>query len=962
MNTFLKNTAQDLYTRYGEEISKLCIVFPNRRAALYFKKYLFGIVNKPLWSPETTTINDLMRDISGLQLADNIKLLFELYKVYSKIKKSNESFDEFYFWGEMLLNDFDDIDKYLVHPEDLFKNLKNLKSIQDQFEYLSENQINAIQEFWKSFNLEQYSAHQLDFISIWNVLFEIYFEFNKVLCQNKIAYEGMIYKSVVDKIKSNNTIDFSHNMYVFVGFNALNNCEKALFDHLKNNKKAEFYWDYDELYINNENYEAGLFLRENIKTYKSPPSFILAEPFKTLSTKKNIEIISVSSDVGQAKYIQKWLSENQSLLTDSPDNTAIILSDEQLLIPVIHSVPDTIENVNITMGYPVINTPIYSLLEHLIDLQKNCRVDSTGEIQFSYKNVLAILNHQYIRSNFQDNANELINYINSNNRFLLSAKELAKNDFFGAIFKKAINYSEISEYLLSILHAIYNTIYPASGQKINHSASIEKEYIYTIYLSINRINEVLTEQNIDIKIDTYIRLLRKIVRNLRIPFTGEPLNGLQVMGILETRLLDFENLFILSMNEGVFPKAESSMSFVPYNLRKGFGLPTIEHQDAIYGYYFYRLLQRAKNVTLVYNSNTDGMQTGEMSRFIYQLKFDSDFTIKEKSIRYDISSLLPEPIAVVKSNHVLSELNKYIVSDAENHKYLSPSALTTYLKCKLRFYYRYIANLEEQEDISEQIDAPMFGNILHQAMFTLYKPYLSKVITAEILQNLLKNDELINEAIDLAFNDEYFKAAKKSDYSGRNIIVRSLIEKYIRQIIKVDVRYAPFEMISMENKFEISVPVHLTDKTVKINLGGKIDRIDKQKEQIRIIDYKTGSDKMDFKNVGSLFGDKLDDQNSAVFQTFLYSKFFTENANIELPIVPGIYSVRKLFTTDFDYHIILNADKTKTLVADYRRFSSEFDNYLSKLVEEIFNPSVEFIQTDEIKICINCPYKQICQR
>jgi len=481
-------------------------------------------------------------------------------------------------------------------------------------------------------------------------------------------------------------------------------------------------------------------------------------------------------------------------------------------------------------------------------------------------------------------------------------------------------------------------------------------------LAINRINDVLTEQKVDIKTDTFIRLLRKIIRNLRIPFTGEPLNGLQIMGILETRLLDFENLYILSMNEGVFPKSESSMSFIPYNLRKGFGLPTIEHQDAIFGYYFYRLLQRAKNVTLIYNSNSEGLQSGEMSRFIYQLKYESNCNIKEKSLRYDVSSLVPEPITVVKNISILEKLNKYYTPETEKMDYLSPSALSSYLKCKLRFYYRYIAGLEEKEVISEQIDAPMFGNILHQSMYALYKPYTEKPITGEILQTLMKSDKLIDDSIDSAFSAEYFKGVSQENYSGRNIIIRNLIEKYVRQILKTDMNYAPFEIISLEKKLVITVPVKQGNTDLKIRVGGKIDRIDKQNNQIRVIDYKSGADKLEFKSIESLFAENTKDQNSAIFQTFLYSKFFIENNTGVLPVVPGIYSVRKLFGSEFDFRIQLKADKTKTIITDYRLINSEFSDYLNKLVTEIFDPTASFTQTEDSMICNNCPYKQICAK
>ena len=960
METFLKHTTQDLYTRYGEGISNICIVFPNRRAGLYFKKYLSEITGKPIWSPTTTTINELIQDISGLQVADNIKLLFELYKIYSKIKKSDESFDDFYYWGEMLLNDFDDIDKYLVNPDDLFKNLKNLKSIQDQFTYLSEKQIQAIQEFWKSFDPEKFSEHQQDFISIWTVLNEIYTAFNNSLIEKQIAYEGMVYRDVANKLKDNSPIKLSHEKFVFIGFNALNNCEKALFNYLSNNKKADFYWDYDTEYIENEIHEAGLFLRENISNYKQPLSLSAKEIFSNLTKAKNIEVISVPSDVGQAKFISSKLSENKNLLSDMPDKTAIVLADEHMLIPVIHSIPDTVDKVNITMGYPVINTPVYSFLEHIVELQKNCKTSSSGTIRFYHKNVLAILNHQYIKTHFTDVSEELIRYIQTKNRIVLTSDELSKNDFFVEIFRKVDSYLDLSEYLLTILHKIYNSLYSEPLEQNIHSLSIEKEYIYHIYLSINRIKDVLKEQNVDIKTDTFIHLLRKIIRNLRIPFTGEPLSGLQIMGILETRLLDFENLYILSMNEGVFPKSEASISFIPYNLRKGFGLPTIEHQDAIYGYYFYRLIQRAKNITLVYNSNADGLQSGEMSRFIYQLKYENKYTITEKSIRYNINTLIPEEISIFKNAEIIQKLSKYLSTETEKPKYLSPSALSSYLKCKLRFYYRYIAELQEKEEITEELDAPMFGNILHETMQFLYNPYIGKIIDSDVLQSILKDKKLIAEAIDTAFNNVYFQSNAQAIYSGRNIIIREIIEKYIQQVLKIDKQFAPFEILSLEKKYEINIPVNVNGKTENIKLGGKIDRIDKQNNQIRIIDYKSGSDKLEFKSIELLFSENSKDQNSAVFQTFIYSKFFAENEKNNLPIVPGIYSVRKLFENEFDFRI--QSKETKLVITDYNKINSEFTELLTRLVNELFDPGINFSQTEDILVCNNCPYKQICNK
>ncbi len=955
MSTFLQYTATNLYARYEDKISELCIVFPNRRASLYFKKYLSELTDKPIWSPNTTTINELMQEISGLTLADNIKLLFELYTIYKRIKKSEESFDDFYFWGEMMLNDFDDIDKYLINPEDLFKNLKSLKSIQDQFTYLSDEQIEAIKQFWQSFEPEKYSGQQEDFISIWNILLNIYLDLNKHLKEHEIAYEGMIYRYVADMLKSTGTIELPHKKYVFVGFNALNNCEKKLFNYLQNNKLAEFYWDYDETYINNKLHESGLFLRDNIREYKVPESFSNQNIFKPFSEKKQIEIISVPSDIGQAKVITKALRDSKTNHVESPDKTAIVLADEDLLVPVLHSVPDSIDKVNITMGYPVSNTPVYSLLEHMIDLQKNAR-DTKSGTTFYHKNVLAILSHQYLNSQFTKEANELIQFIKKNNRIVISDTELATCDFFRSIFVKINSYQGLSEYLLNILHHIYNSLKNTGKEATIHTSSLEKEYIYHIYLTINRMKDVLQEQNISVKMETYIRLVRKIIQNLRVPFTGEPLSGLQIMGILETRLLDFENLFITSLNEGILPKTEAALSFIPYNLRRGFGLPTIEHQDAIYAYYFYRLIQRAKNITLIYNPTSDRMQTGEMSRFLYQLKYESGFDIIEKSMRYDINITQPKEIIIEKTDEVNQKLGQYFSSNGGT-KYLSPSALSNYMRCSLRFYFRYIAGLKEQDEITEEIDAPLFGNILHEAMDYLYKDFVNKEVSTEDLKKITKTQ--IDEAIDHAFKINYFKH-DKVDYSGKNIIIREVIEKYVNRVLKIDTGFAPFEVLSLEDTYETEVPVTANGTFEMVKLGGKIDRVDKLNDHIRILDYKTGGDKLEFKNIEALFSEKDSDRNSAVFQTFLYAKFYHDLKKPSLPITPGVYSARKLFEDNFEYKIF--SKDSRSYINDYKQISDEYPEQLSQLIQKIFDPNEAFKQTKETRNCEYCPYRKICHR
>ncbi|MGM0504905.1 MAG: PD-(D/E)XK nuclease family protein, partial [Bacteroidota bacterium] len=688
-----------------------------------------------------------------------------------------------------------------------------------------------------------------------------------------------------------------------------------------------------------------------IKTFKTPLSFSNKNISRLSADQKNIEIISVPGNVGQAKIITENLKQANQEITESPDNTAIVLADEDLLVPVLQSIPNSIENVNITMGYPVINTPIYSLLEHVIELQKNARKNS-----FYHKDVTAILNHQYINTYFSKEASRLVQFIRSNNRIMIAKEELSTCDFFTLLFNKIESYAQLSEYFLTILHHVYQSLNDNKIEDTIHTPSLEKEYIYHIYLSINRVKEVLQEQQVEIRMDTYIRLIRKIIRNLRIPFTGEPLSGLQVMGILETRLLDFQHLFITSVNEGVFPKTESSLSFVPYNLRHGFGLPTIEHQDAIYAYYFYRLIHRAQDVTLIYNSNTDGLQTGEMSRFLYQLKYESPFNITEKSLRYDININQPKEIRIEKTPEIREILRAYLSSSGEE-KYLSPSGLSNYLRCKLKFYFRYVAGLKEQDEVTEEIDAPLFGNILHEAMDNLYQHLKGKTVLPETLSEILKDGRQITASIDHAFSKNYFKN-QKTDYSGKNIIIREIIEKYVKKLVKKDAEIAPFKILSLEDNYQIEIPFNLNGTSEMVKLGGKIDRVDELDNRIRIIDYKTGNDTLDYQNIEAIFSDKKNSQRSAVFQTFLYAKFYQDIKNPALPVVPGVYSVKHLFDNSFEYRIKCN--ETKRFINHYDEVADEYLQHLTRLMEEIFNPEIAFTQTEETSHCEYCPYRKIC--
>ncbi|MGM0530184.1 MAG: PD-(D/E)XK nuclease family protein [Bacteroidota bacterium] len=949
MQYFLQEVARDVYKKYGDVFSDICLVFPNRRSGLFFKRYLAGELKNPVWSPEVLPISDLMQQFSGLQKADQISLIFMLHQVFKKEKQSQESFDEFYHWGEMLLRDFDDIDKYLVEPRDVFRNLARLKSLEDHFSYLTEEQIESIRRFWDTLNVSRLSKEQNDFIGIWQVLYNVYFQFNMMLDEKKQAYEGKIYRAVTDRINSQKLAP-EQDKYIFIGFNALTPVEHRLFKELKQQGKAVFYWDYDHYYLND--HEAGSFIHHNMEHFPGEDLGV----YDGLKQDKNIQFINTPYDISQAKILPDLLKDMPDKESHSPDKTAIVLPDEHLLLPVLNSLPETPGEVNVTMGYPVYSTPAFSFLLTLIRLQENVKKQN-GEDQFYYNDVLSVLNHQYLDIIRDEQVEQLIEQIHKHNKIYIPSPELTINNLFRSVFTLPESYESLSDYLLDNYYRFY-TLLKQQEEGDDYPLRMELESIYYVYIAIKRLKEVFQQHQANVKPEIYLRILDRVVKSQSIPFQGEPLSGIQVMGLLETRTIDFENLIVLSMNEGVFPKAESTPSFIPFSLRKGFGLPTYEHNDAIYAYYFYRLVQRAKNITLVYNSGSDGLKTGEMSRFMHQLKFETNLDIRERTVVSAISIPEARSVSVAKTPEILDILEQYNVTSG-GEKSFSPSAINTYLRCSLQFYYRYIAGLKEPEEVTENVDLPLFGSLLHKAIQLLYEPYRQNKsrITSEELKKMERNDDLIEARIMEAFREEYFSdfpADKKINLSGKNLLIKDIIYQYIKQFLKVEQNFAPFLPLVLETSCQTSVNFGVDGEEKSVVIKGDIDRVDENGSGVRIIDYKTGQPKQSFKDVPSLF-EKYG--NHAALQALIYSRMYNEAHDPSKKIVPGLYFFRRIYQDDFDWSVKMNK---KPIV--YDEIKVELEEYLQGLLNEIFDPGETFTQTDDLNTCRFCPYAKICRR
>lgn len=965
MNSFLYRIAKVFLEHHDVGIGDYTFVFPNRRAGLFFQRYISQLAGKPIFSPRIMTINECFSTVSTWQTADKLSMLFRLYRIYLEHSKSEESFDSFVFWGEMLLSDFDDVDKYHVDASQLFTNITELKQIDELFNVFSDNQIEAIRQFWSSFVPVTEGKTSEEFINTWKILYPIYQQFRVELIAENTATEGMICRDVTDRLKKKEEIAFfDEARFVFIGFNALNPSEKTLFEELQKRGIADFYWDYEADELRDPNNHASRFYAKNCHVF---PSHFNIEPVVESLHNKHIELIAVPSAVGQVKQAYAILQqlipdELPNTNTNQPKsiNTAVVLPDESLLLPLLHSIPMQIDKINVTMGFPLKSTPVSGLIDHVFELQR--RMSTSNErISFYHASVLNILNHQYVSLICANEANDIMRQMAKNNWIYVDERELKSTDLLASIFTPQTDTKNFLRYLLTIFETLQSSLQIASTPELNFR--LESDFIYQYYVTIKRMADVLNteQQQVDMTIDTLVRLIRQLTASISIPFIGEPLDGLQVMGVLETRGLDFENLIFTSFNEGVFPKKSNPNSFIPYNLRRGFELPTAEHQDAILAYNFYRLMHRAKNIFFLYDSRSDASQTGEVSRFLHQLQYHYGVNFKRVNISYDIGISTAEPIAIQKTPELMVKLTRFLSPD-EFMPSLSASSLDTYLTCPLQFYLTKVEKIEQAEEVKETIEADVFGQLFHKVMELIYQSYEGKIVQVSDFDALLKDPLSIDKLILHAFSVVYFKKKNNAivQLEGNNLLIASVIRKYIIQVLKIDKKYAPFKYVKSEAALSIKFPIF--DGTKQVNFKGFIDRIDEKDGCLRIIDYKTGTGLLQFKSLEEVFDKEIEKRPKFVLQTFLYGILYKEKA-LGRRIAAGIYLMRDIFKDNFEMHLNYKpAQGESELVTDFTVFEDDFKALLTTCLEEIFNPEVPFSQTKNTKNCQYCSYVSVCNR
>jgi CRISPR/Cas system-associated exonuclease Cas4 (RecB family) len=953
--TFLEYVAEDIIGKYGTDLSHIAVVFPNKRAALFLNEHLARIAGQPVWSPAYITISDLFRQHTDLKTADPIKLICDIHKSFTKCTGIDETLDHFYGWGQLLLADFDDIDKNMADADSIFCNLKDIHEL-DDISYLDNEQKEMLKRFFANFSDDIDSELKKRFLSLWSHFGDIYHDYNRRLTEQGIGYEGAIYR----KVASEETLHLKYDKYLFVGFNLLQKVERVLFSRLMKEGKAKFYWDFDEYYMPStphhlttspSPFPSGGALKGGALVSSAPTNLTTStsqhlnisdfpneldntdrDIYANMRRPKRIRFISSPTENAQARFASNWLLENDRYKAGR--KTAIVMCDESILLPIMHSLPPEADKVNITSGFPLAMTPVASLVMLLFDLYT-----------LGLRKKGTTLNPHYL-------------------------KKLMAHPYAHHLTISTPHHLTISP----ILHHIATLIKQVGIATKPEGDALTQESVFRMFTILNRLATLADSGDLVVDNTTLRRLVSQLVGAASIPFHGEPVIGVQIMGVLETRNIDFDHLLLLSCNEGNMPKGVNDSSFIPYTIRKAHHLTTIDNKVALYSYYFHRLLQRAGDITIAYNNSTDNGHTGEMSRFMLQLLVESGQKIDHYSLTAKNQPTPLMPKAIEKDETALNKL--------EEMSRLSPSAINTYIRCKLAFYYQYIAHIKEPDSDPETIDNRMFGNIFHRAAYLIYKDITdhSPVIEKAHIQAYLSNRKLLASVVDRAFEEEECKTN-----NGLQIINREVIIEYITKLLKIDQQLCPFSILAMEEEAKVYTQLSFTipsggalkegalvssapTKQYSLTIGGIIDRLDvltdKQtgKRRIRVVDYKTGNKPSSaIKSIEEVFDPKnIASKHSNYFlQAILYSLIVSRSKEwngANDTVSPALLFIKQATTNDYDPTLCID----KHPISDVTVYEEEFLTKLKETVADMYSPNVAFTPTDDRKKCELCPYRMLC--
>ncbi|MDX1277320.1 PD-(D/E)XK nuclease family protein [Oceanihabitans sediminis] len=914
MTTFILDVLEDL-KKQDRNLSELIFILPSKRAGIFLKNQISQVVNHTIIAPQIISIEEFVEDLSQLKKTSNTELLFVFYKVYLELtkKEDQESFDSFSKWAQILLQDFNEVDRYLIPQEKIF------------------NYLSAIQDL-KHWSLEEPKTEFVKkYLAFWNKLNTYYTKFTEELLKNKTAYQGLIYREAVENIESYIQSN-KEKQHIFLGFNALNKAEENIIQELLQNELAEIYWDVDKHFFDNPIHDAGLFTRQHFKNW----NFFRDNDFnwKTnhYSEEKNIKVFGVPKNIGQAKFIGGLLKDLQKEDTDLKQ-TAVILADENLLTPTLNALPESIDALNITMGFPLQSIPLASLFEQIFQIHK--KANNT----FYYKDVIAIISHQFIRPLFRkentDVASKITNTILTNNLVYISIdrlKELApaSSEILDTLF--VLKENRVKSMLKNCSNLILSIKKDLDKNKALNKLSLE--YLFRFNELFNELTRLNTSYNYIQDMHTLHSIYKELLSSATLDFQGEPLQGLQVMGMLESRVLDFETVIISSVNEGVLPSGKTNNSFIPFDVKLQNKLPTYKEKDAVYTYHFYRLLQRAKNVYILYNTEADILTGGEKSRFITQLELEGVHKIKHSIVTPKVEACFSELIEIEKTVAVLNKIQ------AIAERGFSPSSLTNYMRNPIDFYYQKVLGIAEQEDVEESVAFNTLGTVVHNTLEDLYEDFVGEVLTVEKLKS---QKSKITERITHHFINEY----KEGDITtGKNLIIYEIAKRYVLNFINLEIddvqKGNEIKIIALEDKSIATLKIPELDFDIK--LTGKVDRVDSYNGTTRIIDYKTGKVEKNQVEIADWEAITTDYKKySKSFQVLLYAYMMHQENKIEFPLEAGIISFKNL-KAGFLKFAAKEEKKKNTFIT--QETLDNFEIELKKIILEICNLEINFIEKE----------------
>lgn len=1020
--TFLQSVANVYVEKERDNLIDYCFVTPNKRTGAFLTRALsIASGHQSSVLPAVITISDFISDNTSSVEISNTELLFLLYEVYSdliasrateEMKQKGEhlvDFNTFQYWGNVLLNDFNDVDRYMVDAGSLFKNVKRLKEISSN--YLTEEQIEILKDYWKEEDLpvpvKEFWNHviyrsgrdkgpkrsSVKFIRLWQVAEELYERLNLILDQRNLAYPGKMYRQVANSIALMSAEYFPYRRYIFVGFNVLSASEQKIFEGLQRLGVADFYWDFVSPLFKNPAHTANRFLRRQIKQF--PSQYSVTEVFSQFP---NVTIVPVPSQLGQVKLVPEILQSLHPEIFNEAGaikekaeqkqlfDTAIVLPNESLCLPLLQSLPNELNNINVTMGFSVKNAPVYSLFRSIISMQLRARM-LKFENTFFYEDVLSVVTHPLIRQAAPRQCDDIIAYINLRHLYNVPVSALSNEKYsqLSPIFKMVENNNdtnEVIDYLLQLvdwLRGLVERQHIQLEKIVEENLGSEESTSYSLeigFLSYYRDSLIelknlsaryLTGNRVFLNDKTVFHLVERIMGHKTIRFEGVPLKGLQLMGVLETRNLDFKNVVILSMNERIFPRRHYAKSMIPHAIRKAFSMSTIEHQESIYSYYFYRMISRAENVVLLYDGRNQGAKSGQPSRYINQIKFlFPQDKVRTRTLSYPFLPIVTPKDDVRKTQRVMDILKQFTIEGSGRK--LSATSLNMYINCPLQFYLTYVEQFYEQDKIVDYMDMSTYGTIVHNTVQEIYQSELSRVggselvVTMDLLDRMMQEKNILYH-LNRAVRKFYFRIEPDDESApiyGSTAIMRDIMVKQLQMMFEKEKTLLPYSFVAAEagsRNFRFKV----TDD-MEINMSFSIDRVDKIHSSdgtsfYRLIDYKTGGDKNNFQEIPRLFDPENKSRNKALFQLLLYTNAFAQWKGYNGKLQPMLYPLKGNYK-----FVPFQANKGKFVLDDYRQVNEEFMSHLKKLIEELLNPDISFAAHPSESHCGFCQFHELCGR